>query len=522
MANNSDIFYFKEDRRFYKWEGLRLTVNHRGMDCTLDLGIFSHIHEPLLSQIKLFATKKRNSSYSAIKGTRDVFKALDLFLNSQKRDIFAGSDLEIPLLTAFVSVLRDNPSIVAYKSKPACCALLSVFRTFYRWAYQSGLEGYSKSALDYLADVKFSPGSLYKSLKHMDIERGPFTDIELLVLDRFFVEKMNKWDSLPLNHKCAVISYWMSRETSRRCLEQAAITVNDVYRTDDNISYLKLPDRKPLNTSEFFQMPLRVSNALHSLIARYIDETSVARHSLNTKSVFIFEKASGLYSTKNPDSLADQVTEIVRNACLPNRKFFTSDLTLDDLRSSGNRSYTLHYTPSRMRDTYGMHMALMKTPFEYLSTRMGHKQVTTTQKFYIVLRPEIVSQLLSRAVGFKYAKFSEYFFDRQKAEKDKTTQPILVLDQENSLPFGNCTGTYCNFDPRIGCYLCSRFQYVDSRDEHLKNLEWLRQKKTQMMQYKKEEGADMNDPRLLMYFRQLDLAIEGTEFIVSKCTHKEG
>jgi hypothetical protein len=43
-----------------------------------------------------------------------------------------------------------------------------------------------------------------------------------------------------------------------------------------------------------------------------------------------------------------------------------------------------------------------------------------------------------------------------------------------------------------------------------------------MMQYKKEEGADMNDPRLLMYFRQLDLAIEGTEFIVSKCTHKEG
>ncbi len=202
--------------------------------------------------------------------------------------------------------------------------------------------------------------------------------------------------------------------------------------------------------------------------------------------------------------------------------FFHRNLTLDDLRSSGNRSYTLHYTPSRMRDTYGTHMALMKTPFEYLSTRMGHKQVTTTQKFYIVLRPEIVSQLLSRTVGFKYAKFSEYFFDRQKAEKDKTTQPILVLDQENSLPFGNCTGTYCNFDPRIGCYLCSRFQYVNSRDEHLKNLEWLRQKKTQMMQYKEAEGADMNDPQLLMYFRQLDLAIEGAEFIVSKCTHKEG
>lgn len=329
MVNNSDIFYFKEDRHFYKWKGLRLTVNHRGINCTINLDAFNHIHEPLLSQIKLFITKKRNSSYATIKGARDSFKALDLFLGHflghQKHNVSGGSDLDIPLLTAFVSVLRDNASIVSYKSKPACCGLFSVFRTFYRWAYQSGFDGYSKSVLDYLAGAKFSPGPLYKSLKHMDIERGPFTDIELLVLDKFFVGKMNEWDSLLLNHKCAVISYCISRETSRRCLEQAAITINDVYRTDDNISYLKLPDRKPLYAEESSKMPLRVSNALHSLIVKYIDETSAALQTLNTKSLFIFEEASGLYSTKNPDFLSEQVVEIVRKAHLPNRRFFSSE-----------------------------------------------------------------------------------------------------------------------------------------------------------------------------------------------------
>jgi hypothetical protein len=521
MVDNDDIFYFKEDRRFYKWERLRLTVNHRGINCTIDLGIFSRIHEPLLSQIKLFITRKCNSSYGTAKGARAAFKALDIFLDTQKNDIFVGSDLDIPLLTSFVSVLRDNPKIVNYKSQPACCAIFSMVRKFYGWAYQSGLQGFSESALDYLVGVKLSAGKLYKSLKHMDIEKGPFTDIELLVLDKFFLKKMNEWDALSLNHKCAVISYWISRETSRRCLEQSAITVDDVCQSDGNISHIRLPDRKPLNTAEFSKMPLRVSNALYFLIAGYIEETSAVRQTLNTKWLFIFEGASGSHSTKSPDFLGNQVTEIVRRANLPNRRFFASELTLDDLGSPGKRSYTLHYTPSRMRDTYGTHMALMKTPFEYLSTRMGHRAVQTTQKFYIILRPEIVSDLLSKTVGFKFAKFSEYFFGRQRAIKNQMTQPILALDRHNSLPFGNCAGSYCNFDPRIGCYLCSRFQYVDSRDEHLKNLEWLKQKRTRMMKDKEEEGADINDPQLLMYFRQLDLAIEGAEFIVSKCTAGE-
>jgi hypothetical protein len=413
MVNNSDIFYFKEDRCFYKWEGLRLTVNHRRINCTIDLGVFNRIREPLLSQIKLFITRKCNSSYGSIKGAKDSFKALDLFLDSQEYDIFAGSDLEILLLTSFVSVLRDNPSIINYKSQPACCGIFSVFRTFYRWAYQSGFDGYSESVHDYLVGIKFSPGPLYKSLKHMDIEKGPFTDLELLVLDKFFLEKITEWDSLSRNHKCAVISYWISRETSRRCLEQSVITVDDVCQSDGNISYIKLPDRKPLNTAESSKMPLRVSNALYSLIVRYIDETSAVRRTFNTTSLFIFEGASGVHSTKSPDFLAERATEIVRKAHLPNRRFFASELTLEDLGSPGQRSYTIHYTPSRMRDSYGTHMALMKTPFEYLSTRMGHKTAQTTQKFYIVLRPEIVSDLLSKTVGFKYANFSEYFFDRQ-------------------------------------------------------------------------------------------------------------
>jgi hypothetical protein len=521
MVDNNEIFYFKEDRRFYKWARLRITLNHRGINCTINLGIFNRIHEPLLSQIKLFITRKCNSSYGTTKGARDAFKALDIFLDTQKRDIFVGSDLGIPLLTSFVSVLRDNPRIVNYKSQSACCSIFSAVRNFYRWAYQSGLQGYCEGVLDYLVGVKFSAGTLYKSLKHMDIEKGPFTDIELLVLDKFFLRKMNEWDALSLNHKCAVISYWISRETSRRCLEQSVITTDDVRQSEGNISYIKLPDRKPLNTAESSKMPLRVSNALYSLIIRYIEETSAVRQTLNTRLLFIFEGATGSHSTKSPDFLGDQVIEIVKRGNLPNRRFFTSELTLEDLESPGKSSYSLHYTPSRMRDTYGTHMALMKTPFEYLSARMGHKAVQTTQKFYIVLRPEIVSDLLSRTVGFKYAKFSEYFFDRQRARKEDTTQPVLAMDQGNSLPFGNCTGTYCNFDPRIGCYLCSRFQYIDNRNEHLRNLEWLRQKRARMMKDKAEEGADNNDPQLLMYFRQLDLAIEGAEFIVNKCTSAE-
>ncbi|GEM_PF-4329922 len=54
MVNNSDTFYFKEDRRFYKWEGVRLTVNHRGINCTIDLGFLNRVRDPLLSQIKIF------------------------------------------------------------------------------------------------------------------------------------------------------------------------------------------------------------------------------------------------------------------------------------------------------------------------------------------------------------------------------------------------------------------------------------------------------------------------------------
>ena len=276
-----------------------------------------------------------------------------------------------------------------------------------------------------------------------------------------------------------------------------------------------LGGHRPTDTRDKAKGKHRISNSLYMVLARYIEQTQDYR--LTSKSLLIHNRG-GKYSRWPGAYLAASVTLLIKKGKLPNRRFFSSNITEEDLSKSENKKYRLNYTASRSRLSYGTHQALAKVPFEYLSVRMGHYNITTTLQFYLRLTPENTGEILSNAVGIKFTRFAEYFFG--KPAETVEGEPISVLSEPDGLVFGGCNASWCGRDPRIGCYLCGRFRPIIS-PEHQKNLNWLIKRRKGMIETVSSAGGDPDETSLAYYLAQIDLAIAGAEHIAQFSQYKK-
>lgn len=525
IQTTTDRLYLKKEKMFIPWEGNVLVYKiNRKKEKRLDLNKFEKLR-PLLTHIKEYLSIKCNSTHRNIESIYYNIRFLNDFVEMTGRTINSFTDIDIELITSYVSVLRDNPKILKYSVWNAS-AIFSTFKGLYNFCYKRHVSGTVSEANFFISRCKLPHKETGIAIKTMDVKKGPYVKIELAVLDKFFGELINKWDELNSQQMSACILYLLNRESSRRFGELVELEVTDLLRSEDG-SFVKLWARKRARGGDLHKARHKISDWVYDYAMRYIEETRAIREELNTAKLFVWRSNANLHSEDwqsyvvTGNQATDYCEFLIRKATLPNRLFFSQTvLTVSDLNNDQNKHFRLNFTSSRIRDTFGSMNAALNMPLELVAVRMGHTTVSSTKKYYIVLRPEMIAELLSKKLGAFYGKLASYFHNPVTNEIT-TTKIIFDPEDPSSLGFGGCLGNYCNHHPRIACYNCSRFQPLKT-SEHRKSLEWLMHKKEQLIAVVNEAGGKTDEAHLKLTLENINNAIACCESIISQCNDNVG
>jgi len=180
----------------------------------------------------------------------NVFRKLILFeklLHVAGIKITSAYDLDVTAFSSVFAILRDNPSTINIGSDSSAAAVFSTIRIYYNWCLIQMKPGYNAETGKYLDSIRFKSKQRGKRLKQMDPDHGPFSTLEMVTLDRYFTKQLNNWDDLTINEMSAVLTYWLSRETSRRSDELSVLDVDDIIQ-EGNLSYIFLGGHRPTDT----------------------------------------------------------------------------------------------------------------------------------------------------------------------------------------------------------------------------------------------------------------------------------
>lgn len=510
MTKNT--IYLKKEKLFLVWNENVLHYKTDRKNISLDLNTFGNISEPLLGVIREYLTLKCNFSWASLETRFRYFKSFNNYLEKTHKNICFLSDIDKEIFSGFLAVIKSKHSLLDYC--PARADFNSL-RSFYFWTYSRDIKGSQIEVSRWLKDIKLSHSPEGVSLKMFDPKKGPYLRLELLAIDKFFGDELNNWGNLSSLVKTTCIAYVISRETSRRFSELIDLEVTDLYREGDTgYAYLKLNDRKAMKGGERSKAHHRISDWIYDFVAMYIKDTSSLREKLKTKLLFVHETYK-VYISSHKQIYA-HAKQLVNDAVLPNRLFYQQSKIINkELSRIENKKYRINLNSSRIRDTFGTHMAAIGVPLGLVATRMGHKSIETTQKYYIMLNPEIISHYLSEKTGDMFAKMAEYF-SNAVVVKLTTSKPIIVMEDADSLVFGGCMDDYCNHHPRIACYGCSRLQPLIT-PEHKKNLAWLIRKREQIIRDVNNNKGKTEGPHIDLVLQNIDRAIAVCQYIVSQC-----
>jgi len=396
-------------------------------------------------------------------------------------------------------------------------------RVFYKWTNEVGIEGSSFIVLSWLIGLKLPNREKSVAIKTLDPHKGPLLKSELMVLDKFYGEMLNNWESLSYLKKTACIAYILARETARRFSEFVSLEMTDLYRDDEGFSFVKLHARKRVKRGEDYKGHHRISDWIYDFVMLYITEMQNIREELKTNMLFVHISKKILSPEESYVTSSGQMTQytsyLVNEACLPNRLFFRQNaISLENLSNPQNKKYRINLNSSRIRDTFGTSMAAMGVPMSLVAARMGHECAQTTKKYYVVLNPAMVKEYLSETTGEIFTKMSDYFFNRV-VETLTTSKRVYILDDPESTPFGGCKANYCNHDPLIACYGCPRFQPLKS-SVHKRNLTRLKKKREKIIKSVENSKGNTEGKHMDLMMQNIDVAIAVCENIVDQCESK--
>lgn len=516
--NRKDAVYLKKEKISLVWNEnvLKYKTNRRNL--SLNLNDFKNIGKPVLSIIKDYLTLKSNYSWQSLETKFWYLRLFNNYLEKTGKSISTLSDIDVELLSGYLVVIKNNPGMLDfYVSRHSFNAL----KVFYCWASTRGIKGSDFEVVRWLKSVKLSHRQEGASIKTFDPYKGPYLRLELLAMDKYFGDRLNNWKSLTSLIKTTCIAYILSRETSRRFTELVDLETADIYRdSETGFCFVKFHDRKTVKGGERNKAHHRISDWIYEYTEIYISETAPIREILKTNLLFVHESNRFNHRFVQYISSHKQIYQhakyLINEALLPNRLFFRQNkIKLQDLHKEENKKYTINLNSSRIRDTFGTYMAVLRVPLGLVATRMGHKIIQTTQKYYIALNPEIISQYLSDKTGDMFAKMAEYF-SNPVVRKLTTSKPIRVMEDSDSLDFGGCLADYCNHHPRIACYGCARLQPLIT-PEHKKNLAWLVNKRDEIIKDIENNKGRGNGSHVDLILQNIDRAIAFCKYIVEQC-----
>jgi integrase len=518
QMNAKDTVYLKKEKIFLTWDKNVLNYKTDRTNLSLNLNAFKNIKEPLLSVIKNYLALKCNYSWMAMQSIFSYVRVFNNYLEKTAKCVSTLSDIDVELLSGYLTVIRNNPKMLEFSSSRHTFQAL---RAFYCWNFKRGIKGYSYEVERWLMTVKLPHGQEGTSLKTLDPYKGPYLRLELLAIDKLFGDKLNGWKQLNSLVKTTCIAYILSRETARRFTELVDLEVSDIYRDDETgFCFVKLHDRKTLKGGKRNKAHHRISDWIYEFITIYISETAPIRNALKTNRFFVHEsqcfRNPSIRYISSEKQIYQHAKHLINEAALPNRIFFRqNEIKLQDIAKEESKKYRINLNSSRLRDTFGTHMAAMGVPLGLVAVRMGHLHIRTTLKYYVTFNPEIISQYLSEKTGDMFAKMAEYF-SNPVVRKLTTSKHIRVMEDPDSLDFGGCLANYCNHHPLVACYGCTRLQPLVTR-EHKKNLTWLTNKREEIISDIAKNGGRGKGPHVDLMLQNIDRAVAVCRYIVEKC-----
>jgi len=525
VSSHCELLYLKKEKTHIAWAGNILLCKIPGHDLSFDLGKFNCIKEPMLGHAKNYLTVRGNGSFQTLVAYyHSLFKIFNNYLVIKNRTVSTFKDLDIELCRDYALTLRDTPEILDFAVGDGH-SMFSLFRSYYDWGYHNRMEGCTFDVLSFLKKMKLPMKEQGVALKTMDPQKGPYVQIELDVINHHIYNMLDASYSLSSQDMCLLVLIMLSLETSRRFGELLDLEETDLYRDSEGIPFVKLHARKRARGGELNKAHHRIEKRIYDLAMRYVEATRDIRDVLHTKALFVHRsrnyvtnEAANYESTIH--SMQQHAKRVFRGLSLPNRLYFRkTELTEEDLRNPDNKSFCLRFTSSRIRDTFGTHHAARGMPPDLLAVKMGHVSAVTGQKYYKVPLPEVWAKPLSERLGKFYAQHANYFHNPVVAGIDKLRTNKLIRDMTDpdSLDFGGCLRNYCRNHPRIACYLCNRFEPLDTLAEHEKSLEYQLSKKEEMKKNITDASGENEGSDAHLTYENIDRAIEVCRSIISQC-----
>lgn len=366
-----------------------------------------------------------------------------------------------------------------------------------KW-YEMGDSCLTKEAYGYLREIKIKGNPKGEAVATMDPVVGPFTDIELELIQTAINNSYAKNEIKTDDY----ILIWLFMIYGSRPIQFAQMKIKDVIfakRNDGSYEvFLNIPRAKNRKSARSEFKKRIVPNSFSDLIFNYTEEIKNKFKDIFpnvSEAPLFFNNTSISYNEDNNYLLKYHLTTSQLSSKIEN--------VLNHLKLKSERTNDfMHITPIRFRRTIGTRAAVEGHGSLIIAEILDHSDTQNAQ-VYVESRPEIIERL-DRALALYMAPIAQAFSgtlvkDKSKAIRANDPEADIINPSidKTCTPSGKCgSHSFCGQMSPLACYTCSSFQaWIDGPHEAV--LQHLLRERERLLEVTDYRIASVNDKTIM-------------------------
>ncbi len=366
-----------------------------------------------------------------------------------------------------------------------------------KW-YEMGDSCLTKEAYGYLRGIKIKGNTKGEAVATMDPVVGPFTDIELELIQTAINNSYAKNEIKTDDY----ILIWLFMIYGSRPIQFAQMKIKDVIFAKRNDSsyevFLNIPRAKNRKGARSEFKKRIVPNSFSDLIFNYTEEIKNKFKDIFpnvSEAPLFFNNTSISYNEDNNYLLKYHLTTSQLSSKIEN--------VLNHLKLKSERTNDfMHITPIRFRRTIGTRAAVEGHGSLIIAEILDHSDTQNAQ-VYVESRPEIIERL-DRALALYMAPIAQAFSgtlvkDKSKAIRANDPEADIINPSidKTCTPSGKCgSHSFCGQMSPLACYTCSSFQaWIDGPHEAV--LQHLLRERERLLEVTDYRIASVNDKTIM-------------------------
>jgi integrase len=468
---NSDYWSIKEISRQYNFDFLILNISN---NCIYGLK-------------RVFVWYLENHSLSHSANMFHGLKSLLLYLCTQ-------SYQNISMITSIHLINYKNSLGMQNEYK------LGSLSGFLKKWYTMGFKGLSEDAYAYLNETTFKGNEKGRAVSTMDSQEGPFSDIELDLIQTAVNNAYSKGEILFSDF----LLIWLFMIYGSRPIQLAQLKVCDLLaprRKDNSIEYIiKIPRAKNRMKARSEFKERIVPPSLGKVLFSYAKEIKN-----DFKNIIEDSNQAPLFSEKEKNRSSELAYHMSSDKVRIRIQKVINSLDIISERTGEK----LHVTPTRFRRTIGTRAAAEGHGELIIAEILDHTD-TQNSGVYVQATPEIIKRI-DKAIALQMAPIAQafsgvLFIDKSSAKRsdDPSSDIIDPNIDESCKAMGKCGSFgFCGLLSPLACYTCSSFQAWDD-GPHEKLLLHLLEEREKLMQTTDTRIASINDKTILAVAQVVD------------------